>query len=687
MLIREEDIRRRIPASRRSDAKGDTWFLEFDPPYFAEGATGAVAVATKIFWALGYNQVESLLTTFDPKNASTIDPKATMRAARPAPGHRFTQDDIERDPRAGARRSPTEHTASSPGGCCPARFSAASATTGTRPDDPNDIVPHEHRRELRALRVFGAWTNLTDLKAANTLDTLVDGERPHARQALPAGRRFDVRHVQRHARMGSELRALLPGRHHAEAPVLARVRAEPVADRRLRTSTPSIGKFEGDRVRSAKWRPQTPTTAYMEMRDDDAFWAARRVAAFTDELISAAVHTGRVQRPGGREVLGRRADQTPREDQEHLSDRGEPDRRPCASMRKPLDVRERGGRGRRRQRLGHVPRHRGCASTTRPARRTPLSETQSRPRPSKRLQASPDGRWKFRSGRHRGKHRRLPDLEAAGARLLPPGWRKLETSGARTATGKVENPAPARKRLVKARRDPIVSRRTSVVSAVNLMADTYRNFADLARHEKSGIDYDVLVRRARLEFAIVAPHGGGGIEPGTTETRRCNRGHGALVPTFEGLKSKVKRRSHITSTHFARADVPDAARSVFDRPDPAREHSEEDGEGVSRRRPDEALGTQIGQALTRKGFDVRKHRDRRLQGLEPNNPAIGELRTPASNWSSRRPCAETLFKSLTRKGRMETTPRFGLYSSARFGPGEVNRVRSESRTVPDPSAH
>jgi hypothetical protein len=34
-------------------------------------------------------------------------------------------------------------------------------------------VPHEHRRELRALRVFDAWTNLTDLKAGNTLDPLV----------------------------------------------------------------------------------------------------------------------------------------------------------------------------------------------------------------------------------------------------------------------------------------------------------------------------------------------------------------------------------------------------------------------------------------------------------------------------------------------------------------------------------
>ena len=39
--------------------------------------------------------------------------------------------------------------------------------------------PHEHRRELRALRVFGAWTNLTDLKAGNTLDTLVT-ENGHA---------------------------------------------------------------------------------------------------------------------------------------------------------------------------------------------------------------------------------------------------------------------------------------------------------------------------------------------------------------------------------------------------------------------------------------------------------------------------------------------------------------------------
>ena len=45
---------------------------------------------------------------------------------------------------------------------------------GTRADDPNDIVPHEHRRDLRGLRVFAAWVNHNDSKSLNSLDMLVD---------------------------------------------------------------------------------------------------------------------------------------------------------------------------------------------------------------------------------------------------------------------------------------------------------------------------------------------------------------------------------------------------------------------------------------------------------------------------------------------------------------------------------
>jgi hypothetical protein len=55
---------------------------------------------------------------------------------------------------------------------------------------------------------------------------------------------------------------------------------------------PAIGRFEGDDFDPETWKPRAPTAAYVEMRDDDAFWAARRVMAFSDEMIRAVVRAG-----------------------------------------------------------------------------------------------------------------------------------------------------------------------------------------------------------------------------------------------------------------------------------------------------------------------------------------------------------------------------------------------------------
>ena len=297
-LIREKTAGAH-PGITARDAKGETFFLEFDPPYFPEAATGAVEVATKLFWAMGYNQVETYLSTLDPKKMS-IDPKATIR--RPN-GKRtpFKEDDINAIFEQVARNKDGTYRVVA-GRLIPGKILGGFLFNGTRPDDPNDLVPHEHRRELRALRVFGAWTNLTDLKAANTIDALTseNGRTIVKHYMQDVGSTFGVCNDLKewdlsyeHFYMADKLKKRFFSLGFALSPWQTVKYVE----------YPSIGKFEGDEFDPNKWRPQTPTTAYMEMRDDDAFWAARRVAAFTDDLIRAAVHTGEYSDPAAEKYL------------------------------------------------------------------------------------------------------------------------------------------------------------------------------------------------------------------------------------------------------------------------------------------------------------------------------------------------------------------------------------------------
>jgi len=60
---------------------------------------------------------------------------------------------------------------------------------------------------------------------------------------------------------------------------------------------PSIGRFEADAFDPAAWKPEYPNTAFDNMRPDDAFWAARIVARFSDEAIRAIVEKARYSDP------------------------------------------------------------------------------------------------------------------------------------------------------------------------------------------------------------------------------------------------------------------------------------------------------------------------------------------------------------------------------------------------------
>jgi hypothetical protein len=175
---------------------------------------------------------------------------------------------------------------------------------GTRPDDPNDLIPHENRRELRGLRVFSAWLNHTDAKAINSMDVLVREN----------GRSF-VRHhlIDFNAALGSAGIGLRERRDGYEylAEFGPAFKALPAFGFFIRPwltieypDLRGIGRFESKRFVPEEWRPRVPNPAYVRSRPDDTFWAARKLMALSDELIRAAVKTGEYSDPRAAQFLG-----------------------------------------------------------------------------------------------------------------------------------------------------------------------------------------------------------------------------------------------------------------------------------------------------------------------------------------------------------------------------------------------
>lgn len=90
-----------------------------------------------------------------------------------------------------------------------------------------------------------------------------------------------------------------------------------------------------------------------------------------------------------------------------------------------------------------------------------------------------------------------------------------------------------------------------VAAQVTATADRYKNYADLARHEKEGRDYKRAQRTLRgAHVAQIAIHGGA-IEPPTTQLAdyASSTGKDAFY-SFEGIKKSGNTTLHITSTHF-----------------------------------------------------------------------------------------------------------------------------------------
>lgn len=282
------------------DSAGVTWFVAFDPKSNPEAATGAALVANKLFWALGYHQAEYFLAQVSPKDL-VIDKDAKFTPPSRKTRHMKLEDLAPVWERAARNKDGSYRVMASR--LLPGKILGGFKYYGTRPDDPNDIIPHEHRRELRALHVFGAWANLVDLKALNTMDTLItaDGQARVRHYLLDIGSTFGIGAAGPHDwTEGYEY--LFDGKRTAKRTASLGLYMQPWQTIPYQ-ELPAIGRFEGERFNPDLWKSRVPAAAVLRARDDDNFWAARRVSAFSDEMIRAIVKTGRYSDPAAEKLL------------------------------------------------------------------------------------------------------------------------------------------------------------------------------------------------------------------------------------------------------------------------------------------------------------------------------------------------------------------------------------------------
>ena len=285
------------PGYRVQDPEKHLWQIEFDPPAHPEMASAAEVIGTAFYHALGYHVVEVYLADIDPAKIR-IAPNARMRAAAAPAGVRpFVRQDLDAVLARAARR---------PDGrvrVLASRFADGSPLgsfryDGHRPDDPNDIFPHEHRRELRANRVFAAWLNHDDSRGLNSLDMLerADGK------AWVKHYMFDFGSIMgsgtvfaQKPRAGNEY--IFETRPGLLTALTFGLYFKPWITFRYPDVPPSVGRFEGTRFKADAWKPEYPNPAFQNMRPEDAFWGARLVSRFTPEDIAAIVAKGEYSDP------------------------------------------------------------------------------------------------------------------------------------------------------------------------------------------------------------------------------------------------------------------------------------------------------------------------------------------------------------------------------------------------------
>jgi hypothetical protein len=277
------------------DQRGETYLLKFDPPDYPELATAAEVISTKLFYAAGYNVPQNTILRFQ-REQLRMDLEAEFEDEL-GRERRMTESDVDDILKLAARQPDGGYRAVA-SKLLPGKPKGGFSFSGVRKDDPNDIIPHQDRRDLRGLHVFAAWLEHNDIRVGNTLDMYVtEGGRSFLKHYL----------IDLGSTLGSD--TVFPnvdivgkeyqfdGSEAGKVLVTLGLYQQPWRLEKRELRYPSVGHYEARNFDPPRWKQNFPLLAFENMTDADGYWAARIVGSFTDEQIRAAVETGELSDP------------------------------------------------------------------------------------------------------------------------------------------------------------------------------------------------------------------------------------------------------------------------------------------------------------------------------------------------------------------------------------------------------
>lgn len=292
------------PGFRVNVKDAGKFMLKSDPEGEGERATGATSIATRMYYALGWFSPCDSVVYFKP---SALKLKPGLKVTDNSGVTRtFDQKMLQKILDGAQHRGELVRMVASK--WLPGRTLGPFTYSGKRSDDPNDVIDHEDRRDLRGARVIAAWLNHFDSREQNSMDTWmsIDPKNPDGGPGyirhwyIDLGDCFGSQWAEDQISRRLGFSYYLDLQHVGEDFITFGAVERPW-ERARKQGT--FGYFSTRDFEPDDWHGGYPNPAFDRMSERDAAWATRKIARFRDEHVAAAVKVGNYTLPEDNDYL------------------------------------------------------------------------------------------------------------------------------------------------------------------------------------------------------------------------------------------------------------------------------------------------------------------------------------------------------------------------------------------------